>query len=727
MTIASAPSFESEVGTRPSVPLSGLPLLPPGASAAVPSKTIRPLLEHELLPAELALVIDAAQADIAINSPVQRQRLATPVGHVVVANLRVLTAMIMVAAFNLRDAAARKRHVATERRAGRPWYPDFALLKPEPSNIAGCMLEIDSRAQLDYWLRWERQRLVDPNLRKWIAQDTVLDPTLIMPIKITSPNGDSWALVAMDGSRRVTNSLDAMRPAVRVDPSLVMAHCTDAEALRHMTTDDVKRLRRANMYPGTDTPGPLFPDSKRPSDVQPWLGIVSDEVANFHRARTMPANVIIGFEPFLDDRGNPMGTITDAVDSLLRQKHVQYASPKEWSRSDNSVLIGTRALARLESTMARNPVTRRQEAVLDDAAAEVFSGRTTLAVPPDGSTGRFRDPLHALASLAAVLGSPALNSAATKAVLTTLGEWRQPGSPKSRALIAADMAVHIIDVPEKSVSQVVAALAGLLQGREFRDPELKLADGRTWHHLLDADLDTVRVEAAAELQGGALGPWSVLLAMYGGIALIVNPDATSDGPESDRLTQSGRGLGENNITPDAIVRLMVETVEGQRLLADSADQVAHRLAYGPSAPTVALVIHRDGEVSVPLSEATLRQIWAPEGRSGSAGGSGVAEAEMDRTTRFQLKCQGLVRQAQLIVQEVEEIERMQDESGKVLLHARGLDQAFSIEVSAAGLKLMGFAALGSQVASAQQNAAPSLESVEHPSEDDAQANDVDGE
>lgn len=703
--------------TRSSIPVNQLHLLPPAAAAAVPSKSVKPLIEHEGLALDIALLLDAAQADIAANYPPQRFRLTTPVGYVHVVAMRLLTSMVMVNAFNLRDAAARKRHLGAERRAGRVWQPDFGLPKPTGRGGPGCVLEIESRGQLDYWMRWERTRLNDPGLSRWIAEDTVLESTLIQPVKFVTVDGlEAWALVAMDGSRRVTNALDAMRPAVQVDPSLVLAHCAEYE-LRSINSADVKALRRANLFPGADTPSPLFPASRRDDDIHDWMEGMTPQVANFHRARTIPANVIVGFEPFLDASGEPVGTVTDAVDALLRQKHVQNASPKEWSRGDNSVLIGTRALARLQETVIRNPVTRRQEAVLDTAAAEVLMGQTTLAeaVKPDGSP-RFRDPLHALAVLASTLGTPLMGGAAVKSVLATLAEWRQPASPKSRALIAADMAVHVIGVPEGQVAQIVAALGGLFIGREFRDPNIKLADGRTWHDLVDDyDLDEVREAAEAERDGGKIGPWSVLQSLYGGLALIVNPDGTSEGDSWTRLTQTGRGRGNNNATPDAIVRTMVQTEQGQQLLAEAAEQVSRRLARGASVPVVSLVIHHDDAPDEPMTETRVRQLFNPT--STDVTPTPRPTPSVDRTTSFQLKCQALVTQATRLLQEIDEIEGMTDESGAMILRSRGLEPDITRQLQGAAGRLFGFVSTGAHVWSTQTAAtSPTLDSVEREDE-----------
>jgi hypothetical protein len=692
---------------RSSIPLNQLPLVPPSTASGVPSKSIKPLIEHENISRDFALVLDAAQADIAANYPPQRYRLTTPVGYVHVASMRLLTSQVMVAAFNLRDAASRKRHIATERRAGRTFQPDFGLAKPDPRNGPGCVLELESREQLDYWVRWERQRLVDTSLRDWIAEDTVLEPILVQPVTFIEPNGKTIALVADDGSRRITNALDAMRAAIQVDPSLALMHSGDGP-LRYMTEGDVKAVRRASLYPGTDAPSPLFPNSKRDEDVNDWLDGVAPQVAAFHRARTVQANVIVRFEPFVDAAGHPVGTITDAVDALLRQKHVLNASPKEWSRSDNYVLIGMRALARLEETITRNPITRRNEPVLDSVAAEVLSGQIPIeeAKRPNGSP-RFRDPVHAVATLAAVLGAPLDGSPAKKTVQTTLNEWRQPASFKSRALIAADMAVHVVGTPENSVPQVVAALGGLFHGREFRTA-VKLPDGRTWHDLLDEDPEVVRERAAEELGQGEEGPWSILLSLYGGISLIINPDAGSDGI---RLTQSGLGRGNNNATPDSIVRTMVETRHGQALLADAVDQVGARLSTESRAPAVALTIQRDGEAPEPMSEQRVRELWnpnAPSTGTPSAGGS----ASPDRTTEFDLKCQALVRQGRILQQQVEELEQFADESGVVMVHARGIEPGFAAQLTDAAHKLLGFSAVGAQVWSARSSAAPSFASVE---------------
>jgi hypothetical protein len=717
----SNPTDEEVVETTSSIPLAQLQLVPPSASASIPSKPIKALMENDGLQLEIALVLDAAQADIASNYPPQRHRVTTPVGYLTVVSMRLLTSMVTVAAFNLRDAASRKRHLAAERRAGRRWMPDFGLPKPDPRNGPGCIVHLESRDQLDYWVRWERQRLSDPALRKWIAEDTILDSTLIQPVKFESPDGEAWMLVAMDGSRRITNALDAMRPAIQLDPSLALSHCDDGD-LRPMTSEDVKRARRANLYPGTDNPSPLFPDSKRDEDVALWVDTATREVADFHRARTLPANVIIGFEPFLDELGQPVGTITDAVDSLLRQKHVMNARPKEWSRGDNSVLIGTRALAKLEDTMEKHPVTRRQEPVLDDLAADVLSGEMSIeaALRPDGSP-RFRDPLHALAMLAATLGAPRSGSPAAKSVLSTLNEWRQPASPRSRALIAADMSVHVVGVPESAISQVVAAVGGLFIGREFRDADIKLTDNRTWHHLLDYSLEEVAVNAAEELRQGKRGAWSVLLSLYGGLAMIVNPDATSDGLAWTRLTQTGLGRGDNNATPDAVVRAMVETIEGQELLADAAKQVGRRLALGANAPMVALTIKLPGEAAEPMTETRVRQLWDPDPKT--SGTTRTPAASADKMTMFQLKCQALVRQTELLLQQIEEVEGMRDETDGSILLTRGLDPLFSTALNRAGMKTVGIAAMGAQVWSSRSSSAPTLSSVE----DESSTNEMGGD
>jgi hypothetical protein len=700
------------VESRSSIPLNQLQLLPPATTASVPSKSVKPLIEHEGLPNDIALLLDAAQADIGANYPPQRYRLTTPVGYIHVVAMRLLTTMVMVAAFNLRDAAGRKRHLTEERRAGRPWQPDFGLPKPAPRGGPGCVVEIESRDQLDYWLRWERSQLVDPKLREWIAEDTVLDATLIQPVQFVTGGGDeTWALVAMDGSRRITNALDAMRPAVQGDPSLVLAHCADGD-LRTITATDVKALRKANLFPTADAPSPLFPASKKDEDVEAWLPTVAPQVGDFHRARTIPANVVVGFEPFLDSAGQAVGTITDAIDALLRQKHVQNARPKEWSRGDNSVLIGTRALSKLEDTLERNPVTRRLEPVLDSAAAEVLIGQTAIgdAVKDDGQL-RFRDPLHALALLAATLGTPLNSSQALKSVNATMAEWRQPRSAKARALIAADMAVHVIGVPEKDVAQVVAALGGLFIGREFRDAEIKLEDGRTWHNLLDDfDLADVRENAAAERAADHVGPWSILQSLYGGLALIINPDGTSEGESWNRLTQTGRGKGNNNATPDAIVRTMVETVEGHQLLASAAEQVADRLARGSAAPMVSLVIPRGDGPDEELTESRLRELWDPNADTRPAPGPTPGPAR-DRATSFQLKCQALLTQVTRLLQEINEIEGMTDELGANLLGSRGVEPTITNQVNNAAMKLMGFAGMGSQVWG-RSSAGPTLESVE---------------
>ncbi|MGY1728349.1 hypothetical protein ACI79J_15375 [Geodermatophilus sp. SYSU D01062] len=674
-TTTSSPEPESSVEDISTLPLSALPLTVPGGQ--VPGKTIKALRDQESLPLDFALLLEAAQASNLFNYPLRIDRLRSAYGEVRVAAMHVNTSIPTPAPMNVRNKGKRRHEVRRRKRSGQQYHPDLPALEPSPTNEPCLIQRCESLQQVLDWKAYERSQSTDNALKEDIKRLGVQKPPLLVFTRLLLPDGSQpAALVAADGTRRVTNAQGGIADLVgtQYDLSLAAQFGPDGRP-RPITAEAVKDLRKSLTYPGASASVPLFPASNKDTDVRAWIeeieptdstspsvlaqGDASDganeallqadreRVAAFQRCRTMPARVIVGFTPYRDRKGR-LGTLRDAVMDLVRREHIEVARGQDWARGDSQTAIGTEILTRLSNTA--DPTTGVQ--LVNPFITSAIEASADTATDAHGNV-LMRDALHATFILAATVGAPAVDSPTWRAVLDELAVWKQNPHPKTRALIAADLALPLLDVPQKDYGQIVAALAGLFIGREWRARPAKISNSGanatgvngsasksatlTWHDLKDRPLVELYDGAIAEHGNGVLGPYSLALGMAGGIALIVNPDEAQQVSKDGklvawrRLTQTGLGgkAGSTTANPEAIVRKMLTTPRGLELLYNAALQVSTRLAGTRTEPVTLNVTLVNGR-PVPLTESVLRREFAPPGDTNSVSTSPTLGSHKDQ-------------------------------------------------------------------------------------------------
>lgn len=486
-------------------------------------------------------------------------------------------------------------------------YPLISRVEDDEDDGCGLVTDAETPEQLRWLHTQQHTLLVDrggddvKHMIDWIGQSGILQPPLVVPVKIRLADGRCrWMLSTFDGARRISLATAGLEDLIGYMPYLGL-WSIDEKTFRDFNEEDAEALKPYLRFASSRLPNG-FPPAQSGPKFDGWLSSIDDRVQRFHRCRTVHVDLVLSVRAFSNaTEANPLATV---VNEYVRFAHIPGAASKDWGQQNVHAKLGLEVLQRFVD----------DEQISDDAYEDYTGGRfVPLSDDPDRRP--FRNALVAAADLAGLFHG--IGERGNSSINRMLREAAQPASPKKRAAIAGDFAASIIPgVQDKYEPTFVAAYAGLFKGQMFHTLPVGGNTRVTWRSALRQDPDILleralrvlekRKQKAEGTTNDIPSPSTIALIALGGLAMMLNPQ----GSATQRLTQTGMGGHEGSYKgdPHQLLLNMACSESGLRQLHHAVTAVT-----APSGPQLVYTVDEDGDLTGdPLVERDLRALWRPD-------------------------------------------------------------------------------------------------------------------